>query len=207
MMGKIDLNQIERNIFHGIFQDGLVDMLFGLYFALTGLALATDVSIAIAIVLMMFFTPLLLGLKKRFTYPRTGYVELRQGDPQPLPWLILGSAIVGLIALVAVLIVVGSIAHPGEWYRWMPILFGILWAGIFLGLGLNARMLRYYIVAGLALIGGPAVTLVTLSGKLAHLGLFFAALGVVMLSWGVIIFYRFLRKNPIVTEEAADAID
>lgn len=207
MVEKIDLKQIERNVFRDYCQDGLVDMMFGAYFLFVGLLLPTG-SVAPFIVLsIVFFAPLLRGLKNRFIYPRTGYVELRQGDPGPVPWFILGSLVLGLIVLVAVLIAAGVIAQPAQWYRWMPIFFGIWLAGIFLGLGLSVRLVRYYVVAGVALAGGPIFALLPLARKLENIGLFLAAVGAVLLAWGVVAFARFLRKYPLPAEGAADVTD
>jgi hypothetical protein len=206
-MEKINLKQIERNVFRDYCQDGLVDMMFGAYFLFVGLLLPTG-SVAPFIVLsIMFFAPLLRGLKKRFIYPRTGYVELRQGDPGPVPWFTLGSLVLGLIALVAVLIAAGVIAQPAQWYRWMPIFFGIWLAGILLGLGLSVRLVRYCVVAGVALVGGPTFALLPLAGKLENISLFLAAVGAVLLGWGVVAFVRFLRKYPLPAEGAADVTD
>ena len=114
-MEQIDLKQIERNIFRDYFEDGLADIVFGAYFLILGLLSPEGGVIAPFIVLFtFFFVPLMRALKKRFTYPRTGYVELRQGDPGPLPWFVLGSLVLGLVALVAVLIAVGIIADPAQ---------------------------------------------------------------------------------------------
>ena len=200
----MDLKQIERNLFRDFVRDGLADMLVGAAFLYIGLLLPAGGVVAFVAVGLLFYAPLLRALKKRFTYPRTGYVELRQGDPGPLPWFILGSAALGLIVLVAVLVAVGAIADPALWYRWMPIFFGIWMAGMFLGLGLNVRLARYCVVATVALVAGPACALLPLSGKLANIGLFFAVLGAVLLAWGIASFLWFLRKNPVAEEGGAD---
>lgn len=205
MAEKIDLKQVERNLFHDFFEDGLIDMMFGVYFLFVGLLLPQHGGlVAFPILLIVFFAPLLQALKKRFTYPRTGYVAFRQGDPGPVPWFILGSLVLGLVALVAVLVAVGVITDPGRWYRWMPIFFGIWLAGMFLGLGLRGRLLRYHVVAGVALAGGPLAALLPLNGKLANVGLFFAAVGAVLLACGIVAFVRFLRNYPIPIEGASD---
>jgi hypothetical protein len=148
-----------------------------------------------------------MGLKKHFTYPRTGYVAFRQGDPGPVPWFVLGSLVLGLVALVAVIIAAGVIADPGQWYRWMPILLGIWLASAFLGLGLQVRLVRYYVVAGVALADGPLAELLPLSEKLASIGVFFAAVGAVLLAWGVLAFVRFLQRHPLPAEGNADVSD
>lgn len=202
-MEQIDIDKIERNVYRDYCQDGLADMLIGAYLLFWGLALPAGTVVPF-IVLFLFFAPVLQALKKRFVYPRTGYVELRQGDPQPLPQFILGSLILGLVALVAVLIAAGVIAQPDRWYRWMPIMFGIWLTGIFLGLALRVRLARYHVMAGVALIGGPASALLSLPGKLDNLGLFLASVGAVLLGWGVVALLVFVRRHPIQVEEADD---
>ena len=205
MLDKIDLKHVEHNVLRDFFQDGLTDMLFGACFFFLGLLLPQHGGLVVfPILLLAFSAPLTMGLKKHFTYPRTGYVAFRQGDPGPVPWFVLGSLVLGLVALVAVLITAGVIADPGQWYRWMPILLGIWLAGMFLGLGLQVMLARYYVVAGVALAGGPLATLLPLSGKLSNIGLFFAVLGAVILAWGVFAFVRFLRRYPLPAEGNAD---
>ena len=201
MTEKIHLKQIERNVFRDYFRDGIVDIMSGAWFLLVGLFIG---SMAPFIGFIVFLAPLLEGVKKRFTYPRTGYVELREGDPQPLPWFILGSLVLGLVALLATLIATGDIADAARWYRRMPIFLGILMAGIFLGLTLRAGVVRYGIVAGVALVGGLASTLPSLDGKLANIGLFLATLGGLLLVCGVVTCIRFLRRYPLPEEGAGD---
>lgn len=204
MAKEIDLKQVERNLFRDFLQDGLADMLLGTYFFFLGLLLPTG-GLVVWVILLIVFSPLLLArLKRRFTYPRTGYVELRQGDPGVLPWFVLGSLVLGLMALVIVLIAAGVIADPGRWYRWMPVFFGIWLAGMFLGLGLQVRLVRYCVVAGVALASAPLAPLVPMSEKLANVGLCFAAVGAVLLAYGVFAFIRFLHRHPLPAEENAD---
>jgi hypothetical protein len=205
MAERIDIKRIERNVFHDYFQDGLSDILMGGYFLLIGLVLPVGSVAPLVVFIVLFFAPVLRGLKKRFTTPRTGYVELRQGDPQALPWFILGSFVVGLVALVAVLTGVGVISQPAEWYRWMPIFFGIWLAGLLLGLGLRVGVVRYYVVAGVALASGPICALVPMTGKTANIGLFFAVVGAVWLAGGALAFLRFLRKHPVLEGGVGDA--
>jgi hypothetical protein len=201
---KINLKQIERNVFHDYLLDGLSDTMFGAFFLIIGLLLAAGKVAPFIVFPIVFFVPLLLGLKKRLTYPRTGYVELRQSDPGPLPWFTLGSLVLGLIALITVLIATGDINEPANWYRWMPIFFGIWMAGIFLGLGLHVRLVRYYVLAGVALVSGPAFAFLSPVRKLENIGLFLVMVGAVLLVCGAFAFIRFLRKYPLPAEGVGD---
>ena len=207
MVERIDLKQVERNVLRDFFQDGLADMLLGACFLFLGLLLPVGGVVAFVAILAVFLPPVVMGLKKRLTYPRAGYVELRQGDPGPVPWFVLGSLVLGLLALVAVLIAAGVIADPGRWYRWMPIFFGIWLAGIFLGLGVHVRLVRYYVVAAVALAAGPLAALLPLSGKLSNISLFFAFVGAVILGGGALAFVRFLQRYPLPTEGTDDGND
>jgi hypothetical protein len=183
-------------------------MLFGASLFFLGLLLPQHGGLAVfPILLLASSVPLTMGLKKHFTYPRTGYVAFRQGDPGLVPWFVMGSLVLGLGALVAVIIAAGVIADPGQWYRWMPIIFGIWLTGMFLRLSLQVRLVRYHVVAGVALAGGPLAALLPLSEKLGDIGLFSAAVGVVLPAWGVLAFVRFLRRHPIPAEGSADVSD
>jgi hypothetical protein len=204
-MEQIAFEQIERNVFRDYLQDGLFDSIFGVYLSSMGLLMLVDASVApFGVLFAAFSVPLLQALKKRFTYPRTGYVELRQGDPRPLPWLVLGSVALGVVALAVVLVAVGAIADPALWYRWMPILLGICLAGVWTGLGLRVRLVRYYVMAAVALVGGPGAALLPLAGKLANIGLLLAAVGSVTLVWGLLVFVRFVRRYPRLPEEGVN---
>jgi hypothetical protein len=204
MAEPIDLKQIERNVFRDYMRDGLVDILFGTYFSFIGFSLSSGAVAAFIVFPVILFPLLLRRLKERFTYPRTGYVSLREGEPQAAPWIILGSFVAGLVVLVAVLIAKEIIAQPGQWYRWIPLFFGVWMAGTFVALALRVGLVRYYVDAGLALAAGPASALLPLPGKLANIALFFGAWGAVVLAWGVIVFLRFLHAYPLPTEGTGD---
>jgi hypothetical protein len=84
------------------------------------------------------------------------------------------------------------------------LILGLLLAGVFMGLGLNVRLVRYYVVAAVALVSGPTSALLPLAGKLANIGLFIAAVGAVTLVWGLLAFVCFLRKYPHLAEKGVD---
>lgn len=200
----IDLKRIKRAVLRDYYQDGLVDILLGAYLALIGLTLPAGTVAPFIVLPMLTFVPILRFLKKRLTYPRIGYATLRDYNPGALPWVILGSLALGLVVLVVVLITQGVIAHPARWYSWMPIMFGIWMAGIFLGLGTHTGLVRHYVIAAAALAGGPFFALLSLPGKLENIGLFFAALGALVLISGIAALILFLTTTPRLAEEADD---
>lgn len=86
MVDKINLKQVERNLLRDFLQDGLTEMLFGACFFFLGLLLPQHGGLVVfPILLLAFSAPLTMGLKKHFTYPRTGFVAFRQGNPGLVP--------------------------------------------------------------------------------------------------------------------------
>ena len=194
VMAGIDLRQVERTVWRDYFQDGLAEILMGGYLLLMGLFLRSSSVTPLIVLQVVFFGPLLAALKRRVTYPRTGYVKLREGEPGPLPKIVLGAAVLGVAALVVVLLALGIIAQPARWYRWMPIAFGIVLSGVMLGLALRVRLARLYVVAAVALVGAVAAPLVPVAEKLGNLALLLAAVGAVLLAGGVVALVRFRRR-------------
>ena len=101
MENKID-NHVKRT-YQYFYDDGLVEMAVGLLFTFTGLVLlawqiynesswATIFLVAGSIIVVIGGAFLInwavRELKQRFTYPRTGYVVYRQGEPSIGRWII-----------------------------------------------------------------------------------------------------------------------
>jgi hypothetical protein len=75
---KLDLKEIERRANYAAYQDGLMEIFMGLFLVIFGGALMTNVKLGVPfIVLVIFFGwPLIERIKKRYIYPRSGYVKL-----------------------------------------------------------------------------------------------------------------------------------
>ena len=83
MSTSFDLKEIERRANYAAFQDGLTEIFMGLFLFFYGGALATDalvVGFIFILVTVFFAKPLIEQIKKRYIYPRAGYVKLPE-DP------------------------------------------------------------------------------------------------------------------------------
>jgi hypothetical protein len=198
-----DLAQIERNAFRDTVQDGLVDIFGGFFLFLMGGRLH-DGSVAIVFPFIFLGTFLVAALKRRYVYPRIGYVELAQRDSkQGWRWL-LGFGLAVVAVFVAVLLLSGDIRDAALWYRWMPIPFGMVMLAGFIIAARKSRLIRFYLYAALAAAGGATFPFLPLTGKLEALSLYLVALGLPMLVCGVVVFALFLRRNPVQPVEAQD---
>ena len=211
---KLDLKEIERRANHAAFQDGLTEIFMGLFLFFYGGTLATKTLPlgVVFIVVTVFAKPLVEGIKKRYIYPRTGYVKLPE-DPHTTGK---GIAIAAVIMVVALLGAMGiSMAVLGQkpgvdfflTYIVPPasgfmIAIGPYWLGQTYGLS------RGYIWALLFVLGGIAMPVFSIASGYEAVGLLCTVIGLITLVTGTIMFVRFIRKNPaeqVEIEEAPNA--
>ena len=89
----------------------------------------------------------------------------------------------------------------------MPMSFGTGLPGVFLGLAVRVAAVRHSVAASVALTDGPASAPLRLEGKPEHNGLLSAAVGAVLLAWGVFAFVRFLGQHPLPAVSVDDISD
>jgi hypothetical protein len=184
------------------YEDGLVEIGTGLLFLLlAGLfaveALAPAGALppwfsAAGIPLIILGGIVLLGLglgalKRRLTYPRTGYVAY----PPTRPIRKALAAIIG--GTVGLLLVLLLLAHP-EWLKALPAVQGAAVAAVWLLLSLRMGVPRMAMQGLLALAAGVAASLAGLQTSLATASVFGAA-GVGSFTSGVFVLVRYLQTT------------
>lgn len=200
MNANLDAKTIARNLWRDSMQDGLMEMLLGAYFLLTGIVIQADMS-ALFIVFIAFFPALAKKMKERFTYPRIGYVKFPDQDSNP------GRRILAVLlaAVIAVALVV-VLAREGEktqsLYQWVPLLPALVLVAALSFTGQKTGFARYYVMAAFSLVAGFAVPFVDLPNKMDNIALYLLVVSPVFLVWGAAIFLHFVRTYPIRTEEA-----
>lgn len=198
MQQNIDTQTVARNAVRDSLQDGLMELFLGAYFLLTGLLLQADIS-ALFILLMVFAPAAFKRMKERYTYPRIGYVKFTEADRN------VGRKI--LTALVAAVIAIGLVLflrRDDDWthnlYKWVPLLPALILFIVFAATGHRSGLMRYYVMAALALAVGLIIPFTDLPGKMDSIALYLFAMGAILLLWGAIIFANFLRNNPVQEE-------
>lgn len=197
-----DLKRIERRAFAHFLQDGLAETVFGLFLVVLGSFMSLTGGVLIALALFMLAAHLARKVRKRFVYPRTGYAELRPGEPRRLIQAVAAFAAIAFVG-TGVLIVTGHGSVAGNWYRWLPIFYGLFVSGAFVGLALASGIPRYWMYALASFAAGVAWTVPVFEGRMTGMSLFLLSMGVFLLSCGVIVFILFLRRHPIRAEEAS----
>ncbi|HOP09311.1 MAG TPA: hypothetical protein PK718_08250 [Candidatus Methanofastidiosa archaeon] len=198
-----DLRRIERRAYNESVKDGFMEILLGALLVFIGLMVWSQKGVVfIAIFPMLFCNPLLKWLKKRYTYPRIGYVKLRSDDGKKVGLGILRYVLVVIMFLVALsYLFFKEESIYDSIYRLIPLYMAFILLGGFTYLHSKSENNITYLYIGVTMISGILMTAFHpgpyRTGSLQYLalmGLFFTAAGTV-------IFIRFIRRHPVAPEE------
>ena len=200
---QLDLKEIERRANYAAFQDGLMEIALGLFLVVFGGALMTNIAIVVPfIVLVVFFAnPLIERIKKRFIYPRAGYVKLPP-NPETTAKGIAIAAIVFVVVLLGAMgvsmLVLGL--EPGAdfflTYIFPPATGFMLAIGPY-WLGQTYGLVRGYFWAALFVLMGFVFPIFHIRGGYEAVGLSCIVVGTAMLATGLMVFINFIRNNPV----------
>jgi hypothetical protein len=185
---ETDPKKIQRKVYMTFFEDGLWDVVLGLFLLAWGFAISFDLGWLPGVGFIVFFY-LALGLKQKITYPRTGYARPAEARKQRSRAVIAGGVIVLLGIMVFLLVVTGR--TPQFLRDYFELLFGTMLAIIVGLVGYWWRIVRWYYHAALVFVFAAFNHWLGLSFELS-----FVIPGGVILLCGLSIFVRFLRKYP-----------
>lgn len=209
MVEKLSLKKIEKKAFSSTYQDGLFDLLIGIFLITMGLSVMLEKTYPLAdwwiAILMAPFILAFVLCKKFITIPRMGMVrfsEKRIAKIKKTVGILFVFLFLGIV--VFILFSIGIIPH-----RW--IIKGIqippiLWAAAsIIGFSLAAYSLdikRYYFYGILFAIPLPFHVFLKYNPKFSHMSLImFFISGVIIVVIGILLLLRFLRDYPIPSEE------
>lgn len=190
------------------YEDGLVEILAGVFFVLIGLFLLLDWATPQNSALKWIFTPgflvvtigwILSGrkvvgwLKERITYPRTGYVAYKQAPRQSR---LLRGAVGGFIGAAFALVVVASLMYRQDIVRLAPLIMAAGVAALLFRIGSEVAVARFYMLAVWSLAVGCALAWLTSDLSLG-IALYYALLGLAILVLGGAALIRYLRAAPV----------
>jgi len=201
-MGKeIDVRGIERKAFADSQQDGLLELVMGICMVAISTRLLSRVLVVMLVLPVILFHPFLEAMRKRFTYPRIGYVRLIPDKPkETIAGIFLVSIVVAGILAVAFLIFDG-IRNFELWLRWCPFWGGTVLAGTFSSFASQSGAARHYVFAGWSLLAGIVLSLIRFDATETGTLLYFAVMGALLVPFGLMRFAAFLRAHPNPLEE------
>ncbi len=196
MSNLINLNEIERKAYMSFFEDGLVDLLIGLWILGIGLLMHIDQAAFMGVLVIVLF-PVWGGLKRLITIPRIGVVNLSQSHKTRLfQRRGMFALLLGIVLFVNVAIFIGAKNMTPDLQelmrQYVDIFFCFLIAlMIFVG-ALLLDVNRWFVHAGVLM----AVAIVG-EWLALELPLRLVVTGAIVFLIGLGILMQFIRNNPI----------
>jgi hypothetical protein len=204
-MNDNTIQQTRMRAFRYYYEDGFVEMAMGLFFVVIGAVLwaykqileGTSWGWLLALLIMAlafggaYAIKMLVGrLKSTITYPRTGKVTYREKAGNRGRWLLIAGSLLVTVALIWL---------PG-WLNSVAFAEGAFLALILIYMGSNVGVGRMQFVGVVSVVVG---VLAAYSGMADILGsaLVFGCTGVLLAMAGIWALVRYLRNNPIRSDE------
>jgi hypothetical protein len=212
MTMNTDVDDLMRKTKSYWYEDGLVEILAGLFFIVIGLFLLLDWAtpqdapykwifapgFAVVTIGWILSARKLIGwLKERITYPRTGYVAYKQPKRASRVARAVAGGVIGAAASFALL---ASLLYRQEIGRVIPLLMGAGVALLLIRISGEAGALRFQAAAVWSVMVGSALAWLTSAMSLA-IGAYYAALGPAFIVSGAVTLIRYLRSAA---QEAGD---
>jgi MFS family permease len=211
----VDIEKIEKRTIQSFYEDGLPEISLGLIFLLLGgyffaqaaipegstLSSALSVLFFLVIVSAGFLVSRILRfLKRRITYPRTGYVAFKKKEPSSKRRA--ATMIVGGIIGAAIAALYGI---SPSFKTLFPAVNGLLLAVAVLLFAGKVGLVRFYILSAASAVIGLAVTAAGI-GDIKGISLYYGFFGAALILSGLVALVTYLRKSPRADRENADAV-
>ncbi|MDO8124862.1 MAG: hypothetical protein Q6364_10850 [Candidatus Hermodarchaeota archaeon] len=219
MSTSTELDAIALKVQQAYYEDGLADLFMGVIFL--GLAsvftmLAYNITFLVFMLIMLnplFYDPLIEAAKRRWVYPRAGYVKPKPFKETSTRGVLLILVLIASIVILppVVLFIISGYAGLFFWLIWIaPVGFGLLIAiGLFF-LAHRYHLTRYYLFAILLPVIGVIVPWLNLSVPNAYAAFFTtfaiqnAIIGLLALFSGTVLFLRFLHRYHVEPTDPAE---
>ncbi|PKN91999.1 MAG: hypothetical protein CVU44_17045 [Chloroflexi bacterium HGW-Chloroflexi-6] len=143
---------------------------------------------------------LVMTMKERITFPRTGYIAFqRKSGASRLGRLLL----IGVVAATISALMTLFLLQPAAGFDRVVAVSGILFGAVLVYLGFRTGMARFFINAAIGVLAGLALGFANLPENLG-LTSFYGVLGLALLTIGGISLWQYLRQNPNVQPDGGD---
>lgn len=195
---------IDRRAFRHDVVDGLSEIAMALFFLVPAFTIREPAFSWMIILPVLFMGPWLKKLRARHTWPRIGFVEPRG---EKAGEMLIGMAVYVVIVLAVVgagiFVLCGEI-RPGLVRQVSPLIASLFFGGGLLYAAGRSGLRRYYVLLGLSLTLGAALTVVEIPGHYLNLQIYLLGMGVITFAVGLITFIHFIRSHPVRSTEEVD---
>ena len=204
MTKDINLKEIERKAYRDSLQDGLMELVMGVCLAAMSSRALSPAFIGMFVLAPLLFRRVLMAMRRRFTYPRIGYVKLVDEKPKEVLGGIATVMLIVIAAMAVAFVIFGDVRSFALWLKWFPAFVGVLLAGMFSSIAAKSGLIRHYAFALASVISGLVFSILRFEPLVTGLFIYFLVMGVLLILCGLVIFIRFLRRHPLPAEEESD---
>ena len=202
MSDKINLHEMEQEAYRLLTKDGLTEFLMGAILFVSSTSFSgTSIFVPFLGLYVVFMKSIIEGFRKRFTYPRIGYVKLPDEDGKEIGVGILKFMGVIMLALAVIVYLIYGRISGDLVYKWIPLLIGLIFFG---GLQYSYsksgdRVTLVYIA--ISVLAGLVFSLMDFSNPKDGPRIYMLLMSAVFIVSGVLRFYTFTRDNPVMIVE------
>ena len=207
MRQQVNLKEIEQKTFRDSQQDGLLELVIGICMVAISSRLFSRMLVFMMILPVLLFHPFLEAMRRRFTYPRIGYVKLIPDKPKEVIGAIFLVTLIVLAIMAVAFILFGNVRDFNLWMKWLPVWGGTVLAGMFSSFASKSGSPRYYVFAVWSVLSGFALSLLKFEALETGVLLYFLVMGGLLTPCGLVLFIRFLRKYPKPAKEVSNVND
>ena len=204
------LREVEKKTYMSYHQDGLIDIIIGLYALAFGLGIVVDkildFSFAVLMpgILIAIILPIWIQAKRKITLPRIGYVNIGTKGSNKLFALLIGLSVAGLGVFFLFTMMTFQNGRP-EWIETILFQYGMIWIG--LGAAVIGNLFSY--TMGLKRLHGYGLLTLALfvSGYFLSVPFEYLLLvaGSVIIASGAVLLAQFIRRYPLPKGAQANA--
>jgi len=200
---ETDLKELEKKAYRDFQQDGLMEVMMGLILMTFGGFFYSTVF-AFYILLIVFSGKIVEFVRRRYTYPRIGFVKFHRVNPKDALTGVFLFEFAVIVIIFTLISLFGNVKDYSSWVNWAPLFFGMIMVGPFAHAASRSGSVRYTGYAILSVILGIFFSLVEFGSGCTGLILYLVLIGVFLVLSGLVIFIRFLRKYPLPETEVRD---
>lgn len=200
MMTKIDIKQIEQKAYSDCNQDGMIEIILGIWLIFFGATFGSVLHFFVFIIPIFLFPRFIEAIRKRYTYPRIGYAKLPVDDPKKTAKGIFAYTAVVLVLMVICFLLLGKVKDAAAYKKWSPALAGVLFVGGFLYAHGKSGNFRYIIFIILSIAFGLFFSIMNFDSYDGLIVNFFVMGGIFVIC-GLALFILFVRKYHKPVEE------
>ena len=206
MTQEINLKEIEKKAYRDSQQDGLMEVMMGLILMTFGGFFYSTVF-AFYILLIVFSGKIVEFVRRRYTYPRIGFVKFHRENPKDALTGVFLFEFAVIVIIFTLISIFGDVKDYSQWVKWSPLFFGMILVGPFAHAASRSGSIRYTGYGILSVVLGVFFSLIEFGSGYTGLILYLVFIGAFLFLSGLVIFTLFLRKYPLPAEEAHDACD